>query len=309
MLINNTLEVQNMSIEIISGNDAIRQVIASISTRATAYKAVVSSAVLSSLQHYRAHNDYTLLQETMDTVFQINYRDYAAVVDFIKSMTWVGLTMENRGRRQHYTIVGELTDAMGPKPSDTTVKEWADKVKRVRDNIIVRQGLFDDFAQGKPTKVKNPDWSKGMDVNQKHDMVNYNQDIFKWHDDVKWLRNDGTGGATPGNGAAAPRTLSKEATDKVAYDLEEKLMKTLNKPVVPVLIHMIDRFESETSVIATDEELESLQASFNLFMKKVKIRSEIAAKQKAEQQTVEGGNENQPENAETSEDASEPTNY
>lgn len=265
-----------MSIEIIKGDAAIRGVINSISVRANTYKTAVSSAIISAAQHYRAHNDYTLLQEAMDTVFEVNYRDYTAVVDFVKSLTWAGLNMENRGRRQHYSIIGDLVDGMGQKPSDVTVKDWSEKVKRAKENIITRQGLFNNFIDGKEIPMKNPDWTTGMPKEEKQQGVVYGGDLFKWHDDVKWLRNDGTGGATTGSSNAAPRTLSKEATDKVAYDLEERLLKSANKPAVPVLIHMIDRFESESSIIATDEELANLEASFNLFMRKIKIRSDIA---------------------------------
>jgi len=284
-----------MKVEIISGQDKIREVIGSISTRAGAYKAVVSSSILSSVQHYRAHGDFTLLQEAMDTVFSVNYRDYSAVIAFLQSLTHVGLTMENKGRRQHYTVIGDLVDAMGERPKDVTQKEWAEKVKRTKENVIKREGMFDNFAQGKETMVKNMDWSVGMDKSLKQVGVVYEGDIFKWHDDVKWLRNDGTGGATTGEGEGSrTTTINPEQLDKMMITFEDRLSKSKNVPAVAAITHLLSRFEADTQVTATPEELAQLETRINIFMTRLKARVDaqqaIAAQKAAEAAQAEGNN-------------------
>lgn len=260
-------------VDLVNTPEAIRSVIANIGAKATAYKSTVSSAVLSATQHYRAHGDYTLLQEAMDAVFEINYRDYSAVVKFVQDLTWVGLTMANRGRRQHYEIVGDMVAALGQKPSTDTIKDWNEKTKRVREQMVKREGLFDSFANGKEIPMKNPDWTTGMDKELKQQGVVYNGDIFAWHDDVQWLRN--TGSAGTGSESTQLRTLSQEAYQKLAAGFEDKIMNSVNKPVIQTVIHILDRFESEREVFATDEELEELQATVNLFVRHTKARSDV----------------------------------
>lgn len=269
-------------VELVNTPDAIRTVIANIGTKATAYKQTVSSAVLSATQHYRVHGDYTLLQEAMDQVFAINYRDYSAVVKFVQDLTWIGLSMTNVGRRQRYEIIGDMVAAMGTKPSDSTVKEWGEKIERVRKNMVTREGLFDLFANGKEIPMKNPDWSKGMPADQKQQGVNYNGDIFAWHDDVKWLRNDGTGGANTNDTTPQLRTLSQEQYQKLAAGFEDRILNSVNKPVVHTVIHILERFEGEREVFATDEELEELQSTVNLFIQRTKARSEIKRQRDAD---------------------------
>lgn len=290
-----------MKVEMISGLDQIRGVITSIGTRAAAYKAVISSAVLSSYNHYRVHGDYTLLQEAMDTVFETNYRDYAAVMDFIKAYTAIGLTMENRGRRQHYTIVGTLSEAMGARPANVSQKDWADKIKSTKENETKRNTLFDDFAHGREVPMRNPDWTLGMDKELRKVGVIYEGDIFKWHDDFKWLRNIGSAD-TANAGAGGEQTMSPEQVTKVTYQFEERIMKTANKPIVAVINHMLERFEADSQIYATPEEIELLERRAKVFITRIKARSEAKAQIDADKAQAAGVNQQaaevQPEAAE-----------
>lgn len=282
MTINNIPEVNEMTIELVKGTEQIQAVIASISTKSAAYKATVSSAVLSAVQHIRVHGDYTLLQSAMDTVFETNYRDYSAVVEFIKSLTWLGVDMANRGRRQHYSIVGDLVAGLGDRPANVPVKDWTKKVESAKNNIIIRQGLFDNFAQGKGVPMRNPNWTVGMDKELKKENVVYAGDIFKWHDDVKWLR---AGTDSDGTGETTPREMTLDQAQKAAMSLEERLLKSSNIPVVVTVTHILERFEEERGVIATEKELEHLEAAFNMFIQRTKVRMDI--KKRREQESAQ----------------------
>lgn len=266
-------------VEIVKGQDNIRNVITSIAGKAKAYKTVISSAVLSAYQHYRVHGDYTLLQEALDTVFSINYRDYSAVVDFVKAYTELEYVTLNVGRRQRVEIAGTIESQM-ERPENMGMKDWNTKLENKRSEMIVRSGRFDDFASGKGIPMKNPEWTQGMPKDEKQQSVVYDGDIFAWHDDVKWLRNTNTatGG---GEGTENLRELTVETAVNVATKLEDRVLKSSNKPVFAVLIHMMERFEAETGVYATDEEIETFQRRVNALLERTKARSESKAEREA----------------------------
>lgn len=271
-----------MSITLLTNKTEIETAIQSISTKAGAYKAVVSSAILSSAQHYRSHGDFTLLQGALDAVFAVNYRDYQAVVEFVKSLTWVGLSEQKQGRRTHFEIIGDLSDALGTKPAEMSIKDWGDKKKKVADQVVVRQGLFDSFATDKGIPVKNPDWSVGMPKDEKQVIVKYGCDIFAWYDDVKYLRSNGDGSEGGEGNSPALRTLSQEQTQKLAATFEDRLQNSVNKPVAATVIHILERFESEANVFVTPEEEELLRRRLDHFISRAKARYETQQQIEAE---------------------------
>lgn len=265
-------------VEIVKGQDNIRNVIGAIAGKAKAYKTVISSAILSAYQHYRLHGDYTLLQEALDTVFSINYRDYSAVADFVRSYTELECVTLNQGRRQRVEIAGTIESQM-ERPENMSMKDWNAKLESKRSEMIIRNGRFDDFATGKPIPMKNPNWVQGMPKDEKQEGVVYDGDIFAWHDDVKWLRTAAP--TTGGESTENLRELPVEQAVNVAVKLEDRVLKSSNKPVFAVLIHMMERFEAETGVYATDEEIETFQRRVNALLERTKARSESKAEREA----------------------------
>lgn len=276
-----------MSIQLLTTQSEIETAILSIGTKAVAYKTVVSSAVLSSTQHYRTHGDFTLLQGALDAVFAVNYRDYQAVVEFIKSLTWVGLSETKSGRRSRFEIVGDLSDAMGTKPADVTAKDWGDRKKAVADQVTIRQGLFNNFATDIGVPVKNLDWAIGMPKEEKKIIQKYGCDIFAWYDDVKYLRSVNDNGGDSDNGSSpALRTLSVEQTAKLAATFEDRLLNSVNKPVASTVIHILERFEMEADVFVTPEEEEKLRARLEHFINRAKARYETQQQIEAEKKAA-----------------------
>lgn len=259
------------TLNIINGVNEIRTAIAAMSGKSAEYKALASNTLLSAVQHFRQHNDYTLVQEALDAMYALNYRDYAVYVKFINDMTHIGMTSESKGRRTHYTVIGTLKDA-AVKPDDMTAKDWAEKLKRVASNVITRTGMFDSFAQGKATNVRNPDWKEGDKKDTKQVAVDYKGNIFAWFDDVSYLRN-GSGDDKPT--VKTPVEMTDTQAIALAASVADKLESSTNLPMGLVLRTLFERMESNKDLIVSDDDIEYIHAAADMLQRLSNTRREL----------------------------------
>lgn len=272
------------TIKLTTGKNEITALIASIKTVAGQYKQTVSAAVLSAVQHYREHGDYTLIQTAIDALYAENYRDYKVAVTFLSSMTWVGMSKAKDGRREKYTVTGDLLSAMGERPSDVSMKDWEEKRKRVASNNITRQGIFDNFAQGKEVMVRNPEWSEGMDKDKKTVGVVYHGNIFAWFDDVEYFRKAESKG---GNGGDAPLVEWDDAAVLAeAVKVGADLRKSSNVPVGKLLINLIENIGGHDMISLNAVEVQAITEKLNALLPRATRLMEEAAARKAASETA-----------------------
>lgn len=264
------------TITLTKGVNEISTLIASIKSVAGQYKQTVSAALLSSVQHYREHGDYTLIQGALEEMYAVNYRDYKVCVSFLESMTWVGLTKAKDGRREKATVVGDLLSVMGEKPAETSVSDWQEKRKKVASNNITRQGIFDNFAQGKEVMVRNPEWTKEMDADKKTVGVLYQGNIFAWYDDVQYFRKAAN---NPSTGEAAPVVWDDAMVLAEAVKVGNDLRKSSNVPVGKLIVNIIENIGAADMISLSAAEIQLINEKLNgLLPRATRLMEEAAAR-------------------------------
>lgn len=264
------------TITLTKGVNEISTLIASIKSVAGQYKQTVSAALLSSVQHYREHGDYTLIQGALEEMYAVNYRDYKVCVAFLESMTWVGLSKAKDGRREKATVVGDLLSVMGEKPAETSVSDWQEKRKKVASNNITRQGIFDNFAQGKEVMVRNPEWTKEMDADKKTVGVLYQGNIFAWYDDVQYFRKAAT---TPSTGEATPVVWDDAMVLAEAVKVGNDLRKSSNVPVGKLIVNIIENIGAADMISLSAAEIQLINEKLNgLLPRATRLMEEAAAR-------------------------------
>lgn len=249
-----------MTISIVKGSEAIVALIGSISTKQADYRDGVTSTVLSAVAHSIEHSECTTVDKLLNEVFNVAYRDLKVVAKFIQSVTPIILEEVKDGRRTRFVVKACQFEKNNFDREGKTQKEISELSVKALKRHNSRAELFANFCKPDGTmKVRNMEWKEGDDKSTKTVDVAYGCDIFKWYEDVEYIRKEVENGKDEN---------SIDPFELLARDEYENAQN----PIVSAIKALSKAAESERSP-EIKADLETLEAIANRIAEHVKARA------------------------------------
>lgn len=176
------------SIVIVKGVDSVVALIGSIATKQGDYRNAVSSAVLSAVAHSLEHGETSTITKLFTEMFTASYRDLKVVKAFIESVTPIVIEEVADGRRKRLAVKA-CQFMKNDFERKGTQKEQGEAAVKALKKHNSRAEVFNTFCQEDgEMRVRNLEWKDGDDKDTKTVGVAYNCDIFKWFEDVEYIR-------------------------------------------------------------------------------------------------------------------------